>query len=445
MVSLDQKTLLVVVSSLTLLTGILMFYFSKNNPSISGPSFWGAGSVSIVLGIATFILFPEMVFLKIIASSAVILGVSFYLAGVQLFNGKEINYWLILGVPCVQFIQATIFFSIFPIPYVRIALFSLLNLFLSVLTIREFLKPVTSSYKIAYRLGFAAFVILGLTSFSRLIFTLASKPQLMLEQQPVNNVLFYLYCLLSPLLLFVFVLLITSELTERLNDKIESQQKFHSIIAHDLIGPVGSISQMLNQINESEDSAKQDLDSVLEELEKMSNLTYHLLQNLLLWSRNQLDGLLPKIQTFDLNKVILKNIELQQQVSKSKKISVSYAESPGLMCQADERMIDTVIRNLLSNAFKFTHPKGKIAVVCEMTGSNVQIKISDSGVGMSEATFKHLFVNHHLVVKEGTGGDRGTGLGLTLCKDFVEQNLGSLKIFSEENVGTEVLVTLPIC
>lgn len=432
------------VSSITLLMGILMLHFAKNNPSIAGPSFWSSGSFSVVLGIVLFVFFPRSAGMKIVASSIVILGISLYFAGIRSFNKRKINYWLILGIPVAEFVQASLFFSVWPVPYLRIALFSFAVVILAMLIVREYIRPVTKSYRNVYRLGAFVFLILGLASLSKVIFTFVFKPELMMELETVNVALFYVYCLILPILLFVFVLMISIELTERLNEKITSQQEFHSIISHDLIGPVGSISQMLRQINEPENIPEQDRNSILIELEKMSNLTYHLLQNLLLWSRNQLNGLSPTIQTFDLNKVLLQNIELHHHVSKTKNISIFYTENPGLMCWADERMVDTVIRNLLSNAIKFTHPEGKIRVECENAGSNVQIKISDSGIGMSESTLKHLFVNHNQVIKAGTGGDKGTGLGLVLCKHFVEENRGSLKVSSRENVGTEVLVTLPV-
>ncbi|MFY9154478.1 MAG: HAMP domain-containing sensor histidine kinase [Prolixibacteraceae bacterium] len=296
----------------------------------------------------------------------------------------------------------------------------------------------------AYRIGAVLFIIYGLTSLSRVFFAFVFKPQLMVEMEPVNVVLFFIFCLSQPLLLFAFMLMVNLELTERLNEKIASQQKFYSIISHDLIGPVGSISQMLGMVNEPVSLTEKERNYMLKELEKMSDLTYHLLKNLLLWSRNQLNGILPTINSFDLNKVILQNVELQRYVSKLKQISILYSEYPGLMCRADEQMIDTVIRNLISNAIKFSYPEGEIVVECLLAGPNVQVKISDSGIGMSESTLKNLFVNHELVVKTGTGGEHGTGLGLMLCKNFVEDNFGSLKVVSSENVGTEVLVTLPV-
>lgn len=442
MLILDQNTLIAVICSITFLMGILMLHFAKNNPSISGPSLWSSGSFSILLGIAFYFSYPQSAVMVVFASTSVILGVSLFFAGIRSFNRRKTNVWLILAFPLVQFIEAAIFFSVWSLPYLRIALFSSINTILAVLIIREFLRPVSQPYRIAYRSGFFVFLVFGLTSFARVTFALILKPQLIQEMAHVNVVLFFLYCLITVLLLFVFVLMINIELTERLNDKIASQQKFHSIIAHDLIGPVGSISQMLNEINGSGIESEEDRNSILKDLELLSKATYHLLQNLLLWSRNQLDRLSPTIITFDLNMVILRNIELQRQVSKTKNISIVYTENPGLMCYADDRMIDTVIRNLLSNAIKFTHSKGEIVVESENSGVEVQVKIKDSGVGMNESTLNNLFVTHR-VLKAGTGGDMGTGLGLMLCKEFVEQNGGSLKVYSRENIGTEIVIILP--
>ena len=106
-------------------------------------------------------------------------------------------------------------------------------------------------------------------------------------------------------------------------------------------------------------------------------------------------------------------------------------------------MIDTVIRNLISNAVKFTKTGGEIKIACDNTGMNLLVKISDNGVGMSKDVQNNLFKFNGSVTNTGTGGEKGTGLGLYLCKEFVEENNGSLIVRSHENIGTEVIVSLP--
>ena len=431
--------------AIALIMGVLMLHFAKNNPTVGGALFWSSGSFSIGLGIFFFLFLSHLILVKVISSAAIVLGISLYLAGVRSFNGRKFDYWLILGIPLFELIQWMIFSFVYPLPYMRIVFHFLSNAFLAALIIREFLRPASKSLKRIYRLGMVLFSIYGLTSLSRVVVAFFMRTELVLEQEPVNVVLFFLFCLMQPLVMFTFILMITSELTDRLNEKINGQQKFYSIIAHDIIGPVGSISQMLSMINNPEVVKEEERNYLLKELEEMSNLTYHLIKNLLLWSRSQLNSISPTIQDFDLNEIVLQNVELQRYVSKLKGISILYTENRELKCKADKRMIDTVIRNLLSNAIKFSRHESEIVVACENSGSNVQIKIRDSGVGMSESTLKHLFVNQDMAVKTGTGGERGTGLGLILCKNFVEDNFGSLKVFSQESVGTEVLVTLPAC
>jgi len=445
MVSLDQKTLLVVFVAITLMMGILMLHFAKNNPTIGGPLFWSLGSFSIGLGSFFFVFLSDLVIVKVISSSAIVLGVSLYLAGVRSFNRKKINYWIILGIPLFELIQGAIFFLVYPLPYMRMAFYFLSNALLAALIMREFSRPASKSLKRIYWLGLALFSIYALSSLSRVVFAFFIQDVLVMEQERVNVVLFFLFCLTQPLVMFTFVLMITSELTDRLNEKIEGQQKIYSIISHDIIGPVGSISQMLSLINKPENVNEEERVYLLNELEEASHLTHHLIKNLLLWSRSQMNKISPTIQDFDLNKIVLQNVELQRYVSKLKGVSILYAENPDLKCRADEQMVDTVIRNLISNSIKFSRPQSEIVVTCENTGPNVQIKISDSGVGMSEATLNNLFVNQDLAIKTGTSGEKGTGLGLMLCKNFVEDNFGSLKVFSRENIGTEVLVTLPVC
>ena len=443
MASLDQKTLLVVVVSITFLMGILMFHFKRNNPSISGPSFWSNGSFLIAFGTVMYLIYPqtESYLVLVVSSTITILGITFYVAGFQLFNGKKISYWILLGIPLAELIQATLFYSIVPVPYLRMAGYSLMNALIGIVMIREFMRPVAKIYRVAYYSGILVFIIYSLTSLVRMVFALYYQPKVSLDLGNANVILFFFHSITQTLLLFVFVLLIGIRLTEELNKKIADQQKFFSIIAHDLNGPVGSIAQILGYVNETEDFPEKEKTVLLNELEKMSQSTYHLLQNLLFWSRKQLDGLSPVIQKFDLNKVIEDNLVLLRHLSRTKKITIDYTPAETLYCMGDERMIDTVIRNLVSNSIKFTHTEGKITIDCQKEESMIRIRIVDNGIGMNEKTRKNLFSFKETTSKSGTGGEGGTGFGLMLCKDFVEENKGSISIHSEENKGTEIVLT----
>lgn len=131
------------------------------------------------------------------------------------------------------------------------------------------------------------------------------------------------------------------------------------------------------------------------------------------------------------------------QLAKTKNLEILYDSNPDLIAKADVRMIDTVIRNLISNAIKFSHTSNKIEIDCQFNGSFIVLRVTDHGIGMTEEVQKHLYFFYGNNSGTGTRGERGSGLGLSLCKEFIEENGGSIQIFSKENDGTEVTITIP--
>ena len=444
-VLLDQKTLLLVVTVITLLIGILMLHFVKNNPSIPGPLYWSAGSFFISVATGVYLFYPqvESYFVLVFGGTSAVLGLSLYFAGIQAFNQVKLNYWLILAFPLFELLQGTFFYLVIPMPYMRITLYSIINVLISLFVIREFLRAVSKPYINAYFAGILVFIVFTIIHLIRSYFAFSYRIELTKDLGNVNANLFFFNAITQTILLFVFVLMISIRLSEKLNEKIADQQTLFSIIGHDLTGHIGSISQLLGLINEPGNFDKKHQKYILKDLEKMSVSSFSLLQNLLLWSKNNLQGINLNIQKFNLNKLIEDNLSLMSQSINMKNIKIDCDAITGLQCRGDEQMINTVIRNVISNAIKFTRNEGKISIVCENAGQNIRIKISDNGIGMSEETRLKLFDFHETVSETGTSGEKGTGLGLMLCKEFVEANHGSIRIKSQKNLGTEVIIELP--
>jgi signal transduction histidine kinase len=321
--------------------------------------------------------------------------------------------------------------------------FSMICTIGSLLIVVELLKPVQKNFRVAFWLCSLVFGISAMTSLFRIIYIFLYLPGEALVPTPANQLFYFMLNVTQALLLFSFLLLISLKIAERLEMKVQAQRKFFSVIAHDLSGPVCTVSQMLELANNDDDLDEVRRKYIYKEVEKLSESTYHLLQNLLLWSRNQLEDLAPVIRKFDLNIVLLENIDFLRQMAVSKGITIQYEPTADLLCMADSRMIDTVVRNLVSNAIKYTNSGGKVTISCEKDGKFMLVKIADNGVGMNEVVQNNLFKFNDSVTKIGTGGERGTGLGLYLCKEFIEENNGSMVIQSQLNVGTEVVVSLP--
>jgi two-component system sensor histidine kinase/response regulator len=320
--------------------------------------------------------------------------------------------------------------------------YSVVSVLTCLLAISELVKPVAKPYRLAFGLCTVVFIISALTSIFRIVVIIMSRPGIPYAPTNANLTFYFFINLTQALLLFSFVLLISTKIAERLKKKVDDQRKFYSIIAHDLSGPVGMINAMLNMANQDCELEEKQKKQIYTEVENLSASTHHLLQNLLYWSRNQLEDLRPYIRKFDLNKAILENIEFLKQIAKSKHITIVYNPETDLFCHVDGRMIDTVLRNLISNAIKFSYSGGTIEISAEKS-EMLSIRVKDNGVGMSEDVLRNLFVSKENGTTSGTVGEKGTGLGLMLCKEFVEGNKGSITVVSEKGVGTEVVVKLP--
>ena len=167
-----------------------------------------------------------------------------------------------------------------------------------------------------------------------------------------------------------------------------------------------------------------------------------LLENLLEWSRSQTGSIDFKPERFDISAVIKENLDLLQGLANNKKIKLVHESSNELMVNAHRYSINTVVRNLISNAIKFTPEGGSITITTE-SSSIITVSVRDTGVGMAPSTVVKLFQLGSKISTLGTAKEKGTGLGLILCKDFVEKNGGKIGVDSEEGVGSRFYFSIP--
>ncbi|UCH13193.1 MAG: hypothetical protein JSV22_08750 [Bacteroidales bacterium] len=225
----------------------------------------------------------------------------------------------------------------------------------------------------------------------------------------------------------------------------KTKDKFFSIIAHDLKNPFSSVlgfSELLNR--EFKELREADKLKYLHAINEACKNIYNLLENLLTWARSQTGRIVLKPTTFELKPLIEKNITLLKENLLKKNISIEYDKSDYNSVFADYDMISTVIRNLLTNAIKFTPEHGKIVVKCSKNGEFVELSISDTGIGMSAKELDNLFKIDKSLSKTGTAGETGTGLGLVISREFIEKNGGSISVKSEEGKGSVFFLELPI-
>jgi len=227
-----------------------------------------------------------------------------------------------------------------------------------------------------------------------------------------------------------------------LKENNETKTKLFSIIGHDLRGPIGALQGLLNMFSEGEITKKEFMD-FLPKLRGDVDHIYFTLNNLLSWGHSQLNGSVTKPSVTALETIVEENINLLTEQAQSKSIRIVNDLPDNTHTWADANQIDIVIRNLMSNALKFTPENGMIKISGEEYSGHWQISVRDTGVGMDQTTVDMLFDKNSNVTTYGTNNEKGTGLGLSLCKEMVEKNKGKIWVESTLRKGSTFHFTLP--
>jgi two-component system sensor histidine kinase/response regulator len=223
-----------------------------------------------------------------------------------------------------------------------------------------------------------------------------------------------------------------------------AKDKFFSIIAHDLKNPFNAIIGLTSMLIEDYDSFSRDEQKdFLSSIKSSAENTFRLLQNLLEWSQTQTGKIAMEPAQFNIFPLICEIFDLVRPSADHKAIRMDMDVPANLQVFADKNMINTVLRNLLLNAVKFTRNGGLIMLSAVKADDRVEIAVTDNGVGIKPEKLCKLFTIDSSVASQGTAGEEGTGLGLILCKEFVEKNSGSIRVESIEGAGSTFTVSLP--
>lgn len=238
--------------------------------------------------------------------------------------------------------------------------------------------------------------------------------------------------------------LVLNQTARELKEANLARDKFFSILAHDLKNPFAGLLSLMDEILRNLDSfTKEEMREIFQALRNSSNNVYHLLITLLDWGRSQTGGLVLNPQKVSLfavldeilytfeNSLTQKNLELHH-----------FLDIPEIT--ADRETLATVLRNLISNSIKYTKPGGKILVTSTKENNQIYLKVQDTGVGIKPENLKKLFRLDTKISTLGTNHEMGTGLGLILCKEFVEKNGGTIAVESQWGTGTTFHLRFPL-
>jgi signal transduction histidine kinase len=232
---------------------------------------------------------------------------------------------------------------------------------------------------------------------------------------------------------------------KELKDANNEKDKFLSIIAHDLRTPIQGFMGLTKVLTDEHGHlSEEEFETIAKQLADSSKNLNNLLENLLNWSRLQRDKLPFNPTMVNVSQMISINIDLLKYNFSLKEQKICMEIPRELNCYADINMFNTVVRNLLSNANKFTPEKGQIEITAEKREKFAEISIKDNGIGITNDIFLKLFNFDQRVVRKGTADEHGTGLGLILCKQLVERNGGGITVKSEPGTGSEFTFTLPL-
>ncbi|GGA69958.1 hypothetical protein GCM10008015_08410 [Flavobacterium palustre] len=242
-----------------------------------------------------------------------------------------------------------------------------------------------------------------------------------------------------------FLLLIKEKQDLKIQRLLKDKNQFFSIIAHDLRGPLGSSVGLSEILTENiEQYSLEEIKEITDMLCQSNKNSYKLLENLLGWSQVQTGMIEFNPKKIALNALIQDNLELNRNAALNKNIRLLFDADEFIEVEADKNMIDTIVRNLLTNAIKFTDKHGEIKVEMKKYPQKAEISVTDSGVGIPKSIKEKLFKINGRVSQKGTDNETGTGLGLLLCSEFIKKHQGKIWVESEIGKGSTFKFSLPL-
>jgi len=237
---------------------------------------------------------------------------------------------------------------------------------------------------------------------------------------------------------------ILTDIRSQLQIEIKAKNKFFSIVSHDLKNALYGNLLISKFLSEHDQISEKDKSTYIDKLYESSETTYMMLQNLLTWSKSQQGAIIINKELLSLNNITVNAIRPYLVIAEDKKLNIEINIEDDLLIFADKYTIESVIRNLFGNAVKFTPNEGFITITSKKQKDHISFLIKDSGVGINKENAEKLFRIDENQSTLGTNNEKGTGLGLILCKEFVKKNGGEIFITSAPNQGSTFRFTLPL-
>lgn len=429
------------------LFGFLLLIIRSSSRQVPGPEYWALGCFSGGAGLVYFALFPwPGEYLNILFSNFLILiSYSFFLIGILKFKNKKIKTWLVITLPVLTIICNTLFILVWDLPYFRITINSLLIATCGFILSIELLLPFNKIYRKIFLINSFAYLAFGLIMVVRAVS--ANNPFIhnLMDSNPANVMILVFSAVLQAVLTYGYIIMVNIWVAEDLKMQVALRDKFLSVIAHDLknqINIIGGFSDLLHSSVQKYETEKSVQFSGY--IRQAAIQTNALLSNLLEWARVKSKTEMFQPEKIHLSRIIQEEVEANSFIAFNKGIDIQFENSyPDLEVFADKNMLKTILRNLIINAIKFTNKGGNIGIGVSVIGKSAEVSVKDSGIGIKPDALKNLFDNTTLHSTEGTGQEAGNGLGLLLCREFVEKHGGKIWATSTFEHGSTFKFTLP--
>ncbi len=446
MTNLSFLSLLAVTLIITLMMGILMVILGRKSAQIKGPGIWAVGSFVLAVGILINLSAESTGYntLFLLSGTFNLTGMGLYYMGILEYKAssrsRKIHFSFVAG----YLVLGGFFVYVIHEPSLRMAIFSFVSIIYAILIIREFSRPPAKPYNTPFLFGLLVFSIHGLTHLARMAYLLRTALSGADDPTFPTSILFFSTSVTQSLLLFVFIILITTRIVQDLEKEVQNRNLLFSTVAHDLRGPIGGITEYLRFINTDKELDQEAREKFLKKVESLSGSTYNLLLNLLHWTASNLDNFVLKYEKVNISDLLQKNYEYFFSIAEEKGVKIIPEIANDCFATADGSMVDAIIRNLISNAIKFSHTGETVTLrTIEETG-RAGFAVIDTGTGIKQETIEHALSGNFTQSTPGTDGEQGSGLGLMMIGDFTRKNRGEISIHSERSKGTEVIITFPL-
>lgn len=356
---------------------------------------------------------------------------------------NEKIYWILNTILILSIIIFNLSLSIKDTPNIRVVIASFATFSVLIFpTIMFFIKNEGSFFRKLLGFIYALFL---LALFSRGVNGIFSQGEYIFSTSFIQKLTFLSLFLMTITGSTGLLLLIHEGKDKKIKKLLDDKDKFLSIIAHDLRSPfqglIGLSEILKNNFDELDNTNRQKFISMIYDT---ADLTNKLLDNLLNWATIQQGNLIYNPSLINLNEIIRQNIAQSASTANSKQINVSLITDTEYYVFADKNLLETIVRNLMVNAIKFSHVGGKIEIAITSLPKFAVVSITDEGVGIEPDIIENLFNTETYKSTRGTTGEKGTGLGLKLCREFVEIQGGTIKAESISGIGSKFIFTVPL-